>query len=199
MDESGYFNDMNIRGMGKTTNTTLFGSGGNGGCTITGSVIGGCSPGTVEHSQSYYPGEKPFVLDYYGTQMQEDELLELFSIELRYTLQGGIVLRSLSGHVHIDINHSYTVNPVAVGTPGTINGYYNAVEQPNLVALVGSDSVERIMGAFGQVQWQMTNQLQWQLGLRENWDNNFSFNSPQPCPGVGTVMTTRTSAAPAST
>jgi iron complex outermembrane receptor protein len=227
------------------TYTTLFGSVGNAGCTITGSVIGGCAPGTVQHSQYWYPGEKPFVLEYYGTQMQEDERFDHFSVELRYTLPDGIVLRSLTGHVHIDINHqtnqsygpenagtffheigpndnyyseelnvispatgkltwiaggfwmyrdtpvfvhSYTVNPVAVGTPDTINGYYAAPEPYNLVAVVGSESVERIMGLFGQVQWQMTDHLQWQLGARENWDNNFSFNNPQACTQVGATL-----------
>ena len=227
------------------TYTTLFGSVGGTGCTVTGSVIGNCSVGTLQHSQYYYPGETPYALEYYGTQMQEDELFDRFDLELRYTLPDGIVLRSLTGRVHIDIHHqtdqsygpedagyffheigpddnyaseevnvispttgpltwiaggfwmyrdtpvfvdSYTVNPVAVGTPGTINGYYDAVEQPNLVAVVGSDSIERIMGAFGQVQWQMTNTLQWQLGLRENWDNNFSVNNPQPCLDVGQTL-----------
>jgi iron complex outermembrane receptor protein len=97
-----------------STYTTLFAAG-------PGPVYAGCSSvagtgftgnqlicpgaGTVEHSTYYYPGETPRVLDYYGTAMQEDELLTHYGIELRYTLPNGIVLRSLSGFVHIDINH----------------------------------------------------------------------------------------------
>jgi iron complex outermembrane receptor protein len=61
--------------------------------------------GASQHAQYWYPGETPFVLDYYGTGQQEDELLTHYSAELRYTLSDGIVLRSLSGFVHIDINH----------------------------------------------------------------------------------------------
>ena len=79
------------------------------GCTLGGPISASqevCSaPGTSQHSQYYYPGEKPFVLDYYGTAQQEDELLTHYSMELRYTLSDGIVLRSMSGFVHIDINH----------------------------------------------------------------------------------------------
>jgi iron complex outermembrane receptor protein len=61
--------------------------------------------GAPTHATYYYPGELPHVLDYYGTDMQEDELLTHYSLELRYTLPDGIVIRSLSGFVHIDINH----------------------------------------------------------------------------------------------
>jgi iron complex outermembrane receptor protein len=75
------------------------------GTSFTGNQLVCPGAGTPQHSTYYYPGEKPFVLDYYGTAQQEDELLTHYGLELRYTLPGGIVLRSMSGFVHIYINH----------------------------------------------------------------------------------------------
>lgn len=96
------------------TYNTLFSAGagpGYAGCTsapgvgFTGNQLTCSAPGTAVHSQYYYPGEEPFVLDYYGTAQQEDELLTHYGLDLRYTLPDGIQIRSLSGFVHIDINH----------------------------------------------------------------------------------------------
>ncbi len=75
------------------------------GAGFTGNQLTCPTGGTATHSQYYYPGEQPFVLDYYGTGQQEDELLTHYGADLRYTLPDGIQLRSLSGFVHIDINH----------------------------------------------------------------------------------------------
>ncbi len=96
------------------TYNTLFSAGAGplyAGCTtgpgagFTGNQLSCTAPGTAVHSSYYYPGEQPFVLDYYGTAQQEDELLTHYLADLRYTLPDGIQLRSLSGFVHIDINH----------------------------------------------------------------------------------------------
>ena len=35
-----------------------------------------------------------------------------------------------------------------------------------------TENLNRIAGVFGQISWQMTQTLQWQIGLRQNWDNN---------------------------
>ncbi|HLK71355.1 MAG TPA: TonB-dependent receptor, partial [Steroidobacteraceae bacterium] len=76
------------------------------GAGFTGNQLTCPGAGSAAHSQYYYPGEKPFVLDYYGIgQEQEDELLTHYGLDLRYTLADGIQIRSLSGFVHIYINH----------------------------------------------------------------------------------------------
>jgi len=96
------------------TYNTLFSAGSGptyAGCTVapgvgfTGNQLTCAAPGTAVHSQYYYPGEEPFVLNYYGTGQQEDELLTHYGLDLRYTLPDGIQIRSLTGFVHIYINH----------------------------------------------------------------------------------------------
>lgn len=94
------------------TYTTVFNAGAenskdvNAGCTLGGPLNPMqevCSePGVVTHSQYYYPGETPFVLDYYNMNEQSWELMTRYNEELRYTLPDGIVLRSQSGFVHLD-------------------------------------------------------------------------------------------------
>ncbi len=46
-----------------------------------------------------------------------------------------------------------------------------SLETPFVVG-VNDDDLNRIAAAFGQISWQMTQTLQWQIGARENWDNN---------------------------
>lgn len=46
-----------------------------------------------------------------------------------------------------------------------------SIAQPQVVG-INEDDLNRIAGTFAQVSWQMTNTLQWQIGARENWDNN---------------------------
>ena len=53
-----------------------------------------------------------------------------------------------------------------------------------------TENLNRIAGVFGQISWQMTQTLQWQLGLRENWDNN---------PTRGTVSVTAVPNLPTTT
>jgi iron complex outermembrane receptor protein len=74
------------------------------GTTFTGTQLSCPTPGVTAHSQYYYPGETPRVLDYYGTAWEHNELQTRHGPELRYTLANGIVLRSMSGLVHIRIN-----------------------------------------------------------------------------------------------
>lgn len=49
---------------------------------------------------------------------------------------------------------------------------------------VGFVSANRIMAAFGQANWQMLDTLQLQVGVRENWDNNFVRDDPPGANGV---------------
>jgi iron complex outermembrane receptor protein len=44
-------------------------------------------------------------------------------------------------------------------------------EQPFFLG-INEDNINRIAGVYGQVTWNMTPTLQWQVGARENWDNN---------------------------
>ncbi len=46
-----------------------------------------------------------------------------------------------------------------------------SLEMPEVVG-TNDDDLNRIVGLFGQISWQMTQTLQWQIGARENWDNN---------------------------
>ena len=93
------------------TYNTLFGAGPgvptgiNAGCSLSGSQLLCPGAGNVTHSPYYYSGETPYVLDYYNTNMEYNELMTRYSVELRETLPDGIVLRSLSGMVHLDLNH----------------------------------------------------------------------------------------------
>ncbi len=54
---------------------------------------------------------------------------------------------------------------------GTETTFPYSFEQPFYVG-VNDDDLNRIAGIFSQVSWQMTQTLQWQIGARENWDNN---------------------------
>jgi iron complex outermembrane receptor protein len=48
----------------------------------------------------------------------------------------------------------------------------------------GSDSVQRTVGVFGNVDWQFTRTLQLEIGARGNWDANYSKGQPGFWPGV---------------
>lgn len=192
--------------------------------------------GASSHSSYYYPGEQPFVLDYYGNGMEEDELLEHYSLDLRDTLADGIVIRSLTGYVRIDINHeaneSYgpedvgweyheigphddydseeinIISPTTGKTNWIVGGFWAYRDTPVMTNVYtvpeseqwqpgaapttesygASSTVNRIAAVFGQFNWQFTNTLQLQLGVRENWDNNFVYNEVGVAPKPGTVL-----------
>jgi iron complex outermembrane receptor protein len=229
------------------------------GCTLGGPISPAqelcTAPGSTLHSQYWYPGETPRVLDYYGTAQQEDELLTHYSVELRYTLPDGIQLRSLSGFVHIDINHqdnisygpqnagwdyheigpndNYMSEEINIISPTTgklnwivgafwdyrdtpvelndanVDPPYQPYQLPSIQAVLQFPSVNRIAAVFGQLNWQLTNTLQLQVGARENWDNNFASNLVAPAvpgatttglngPGIYGINYTGTSTAPSS-
>ena len=71
------------------------------GTTFTGNQLVCTGAGATTQSTFYYPGEKPFVLDYYGTAQQYSDFSYQISEEARYTLPDGIVLRSLTGYFHM--------------------------------------------------------------------------------------------------
>ncbi|HEX4025862.1 MAG TPA: TonB-dependent receptor [Steroidobacteraceae bacterium] len=228
------------------TYSTLFGAGAqaggiNAGCTggVAGSPQLVCAlPGTVAHSQYYYPGELPFVLNYYGTNQEETEYQQHFGLELRYTLDNGIVLRSLTGHVWIDIDHidnnsygpqnagefyhligggpgdnyyseqleaispttgkfnwiaggfwMYRDTPVFVNVQ-SVSAPYLPYTLPGVDVLAGSSAVERIMGLYGQLNWEFTDTLQLSVGVRGNWDNNFNYNNPNYDTNLGATTPT---------
>jgi iron complex outermembrane receptor protein len=206
----------------------------NAGCTVGGSELLCPGAGVSTHSPYYYPGEQPFVLDYYDTNQAYNEVFTLYSLELRERLPDGIVLRSLSGMAHADVNsnsqNSYgplnggdyysTVGPrdnsyqqeldVISPSGGKVNwiagafGYYRRTPlgiqnqsvtspytpgaPPSTVLLYSSISTTRMAAVFGQINWNVLDSLQLQLGARENWDHNFADNAINPAPASGTVL-----------
>ncbi|MGH7104889.1 MAG: TonB-dependent receptor, partial [Acetobacteraceae bacterium] len=206
----------------------------NAGCSVSGSQLLCPGAGVTTHSPYYYPGERPFVLNYYDTNQAYNEVFSLYSLELRERLQDGIVLRALSGVVHVDVNENAensfgplnggnyysTVGPnnnayeqeldVISPTGGKVNwvvggfGYYyhlplgiqnQTVTPPytpgapaSTVLLYSSVSTSRMAAVFGQLNWNVFDSLQLQVGARENWDNNFVDNAINPAPVPGTVL-----------
>jgi iron complex outermembrane receptor protein len=71
------------------------------GTTFNGSQLVCPGAGVNTHSTYYYPGETPFVLDYYGTAQQYSDISYQISEEARYILPDGITLRSLTGFFHV--------------------------------------------------------------------------------------------------
>jgi iron complex outermembrane recepter protein len=64
-------------------------------------------------------------------------------------------------------------------TPVRNNNYifpapFLATATPTRVEQVSIHATQRTMGVFGQVSYQITDPLQLQVGVRENWDNNFN-------------------------
>lgn len=206
----------------------------NPGCAVASSVLNCPGPGAVAHSPYYYPGETPYVLDYYNTNTKYNELMTIYGLELKETLPDGIVLRSLSGMVHMDINRitGNSFGPLNGGTAYTVEGpndnYYSqefniispsggkvnwivgafadyrrsplglqnitvtppyaSGQLPSTDSVFASISTERMLAAFGQINWQMTDSLQFQLGVRENHDSNFTRNGANAAPAPGTVV-----------
>jgi iron complex outermembrane receptor protein len=133
------------------TYNTLFGFGGTACSTVAGTTFTGnqlvCpNAGVATHSQYYYPGETPRVLNYYATDMQEDELLTHYGLELRYTLDNGIVLRSMSGFVHIDINHQ---DNMSYGPQNAGHLYHEIGPNDNYM----SEEINIISPTTGKLNW----------------------------------------------
>ncbi len=55
---------------------------------------------------------------------------------------------------------------------------YAASQTPVAEAVIGIGSVSRIGAVFANANWQFTDTLQLQVGVRGNWDNNFNYESP---------------------
>jgi iron complex outermembrane recepter protein len=208
--------------------------GANPGCAVAAGVLNCPGPGAVTHSAYYYPGETPYQLDYYNTNTKYDELMTIYSLELRETLADGITLRSLSGMVHFDITRisGNSFGPLNGGTAYTLEGPndnyysqefniispaggrvdwivgafadyrrsplglqnltvtppYSAGELPATDSVFASVSTERMLAAFGQINWHITDTLQLQAGVRENHDNNFTTNGSNEAPAPGTIV-----------
>lgn len=204
------------------------------GKTFTGSQLVCPGAGVTTHSTFYYPGETPFVLDYYGTAEQYSDMSYQISEEARYTLPDGIVLRSLTGYFHFQAQGQSNISdgPQDAGvlykpqgpdylpsqefdiispTTGKLSwiagvyGEYRYAPVPQNQLSVGppyqpntaptTDSVLAVSGAtgravavFAQANWQFTDTLQLQVGVRENWDDNTASNPFNIAPAVGTVL-----------
>lgn len=191
--------------------------------------------GSVQHSQFWYPGETPFVLQYSpenANSALHSETVHL-SVKQDYTFDDGIDLRSLTGFNNMNFvwspNVSYSpanagwdyhlfpddkyytqefdlISPTSGGsydkvnwlvgtyyyyrfTPVYINNYsvpppYTDGTLPSTDLIISNLATERTWAAFGQVNWQISQTLQLQVGARENWDNNFST---QDAPGSSAV------------
>ncbi len=194
--------------------------------------------GVPTHSSFYYPGEKPFVLDYYDDEAW-NELEEMEDLQAQYTFGNGIVLRSISGALRVtgqyrdsdsfgpqNAGHDdYWVGPnlgqyteeVDLISPTTgpffsklnwqagafyeerdtplefdnapsVSYPYQPGELPSTLALFEINNVIRNQGLYGQINWQFTNTLQLQVGLRENWDEPYSNNLLPPAPHAGSFL-----------
>jgi len=116
------------------------------GSSFVGTQLSCPMPGVTSHSQFYYPGETPRVLDYYGTAWQDTELQNRYGLELRYRLRNGVVFRSMSGMVHIDIHRENNL------TYGPQNGghFYDRIG-PNDNYL--SEEINLISPVAGPMNW----------------------------------------------
>jgi iron complex outermembrane receptor protein len=215
-----------------TPYTTLFDGASCGATGPNGSIV--CpGPGTVAHSTFYYAGEKPLVLNYGSLGAADDiggvkdyykALYSRYSLDLRYTLPGDIVLRSISGFQNVDISyiawnsyapandgfHYHELGPdddyyseeidLLSPTDGKVNWVagafwfyrntpvnvlsetvrppYAATASPAVASDITIGSGQRIAAVFANVDWHVTNTLQLQVGVRENWDNDFDYQLP---------------------
>jgi iron complex outermembrane receptor protein len=95
------------------TYTTLFSAGPQAGGIEAGCHLGGplssnqvvCpGAGTVQHAQFWYPGEQPFIVNYYNNNQALNYYTQHFSIRQDVTFPDGIDLRSLTGFVRMNFN-----------------------------------------------------------------------------------------------
>jgi iron complex outermembrane receptor protein len=188
---------------------------------------------------TYYPYSThiPFVLNYNttsGTALSTPYTDSRYSLDLRYTLPDGIVVRSLTGFQQSQYNEvdsgcycsldagqslqytpdddyyseelnvispstgkltwiaggtvfyrdtSYEIGSTAVSNAAAPGGFTD--QAPEYVNF-GEDIIARIAGAFGQISYQFNNTLQFQVGLRGNWDSN-DARTPGSPGGYGVV------------
>jgi iron complex outermembrane receptor protein len=88
------------------------------GTTFTGNQLVCPLAGAPTHSTYYYPGEQPYVLDYYGQNFIGQNSTTRFGLNLNYTLPGGITVRSNSGYQNIEatIEDNISYGPQNAGT-----------------------------------------------------------------------------------
>jgi iron complex outermembrane recepter protein len=239
------YNEIDQGGDGgspaQTTYQTLFNNGGPGNplCPVTpiaGGTVQTCpQPGTTTYSQYYaYSTHVPYLLNYATTNYAYTDVQNRYGLELRYTLPGDIVLRSLTGYQHFDIHNIgnqgrsaanagdtyqeigpdddyyseelnllsptngkvnwiagafwyYRKTPV-LNTIYNVGPPYGVYQAPATVVYVPYASVQRLGALFGQLNWHMTDTLELQVGIRENWDYLYNYDEPpgpgQPSSGV---------------
>jgi iron complex outermembrane recepter protein len=186
--------------------------------------------GPLCHSPFYQYGTKvPFLLNYDVTNLFNKQRAVRAGLDLHYTLDSGLVIRSLTGYSTLDARLSedddassavavptdyqeigpgdkyvsedvtlqspdsgkvtwivgaemfYRNTPVHVSTtsfpnfpgPGPTQLVQLYVPLPGNT-LDNGGSTNRNQGLFGNFDWNITDKLQFDLGLRGNWDENFS-------------------------
>lgn len=203
------------------------------------------SAGPVCHSLFYaYSTHIPFVINYNLPVEGNIATVDRYSLDMHWTFNHGVVLRSLTGVQHLNggdtlQDDDFSSAPYAIHTKdvGPDDDYYSQelelqspstgrltwivgaswfyrdtdVEDSSLTALgplvplaqspslgiipLGAggtqqlaliiDSVQRTEGAYANVDWNITPQLQLQVGVRGNWDQNYSHGvSPGEYPGA---------------
>ncbi len=228
----GSLNYANYTGIGAEPNQYTFHSG-------PGQACPDGSPGPVCHSLFYnYSTHIPFVTNYNLPLSGNSAIVDRYSLDMRWTMAGGIVLRSLTGYQHLDggdtlqdddfssanfqihtkdvgPNDNYYSEDISLQSPSTgkitwilgADWFYrdtdvedwtwtalgaltpfnplNPAVNPSLgivpsgsggtrVQGLSVDAVQRTEGLYGNVDWNITNTLQLQVGARGNWDQNYS-------------------------
>lgn len=139
------------------TYTTLFGAGPQtkgleAGCTLGGPLNANqvvCPlPGSVQHSQFYYPGERPFVLQYFNTNMELNYFTDRFSLRQDFTLPDGIDLRSLTGFNRMNFNWLPNVSY----SPANAGSDYHEFPDDDYYSQE-LDLISPTTGAFSKFNW----------------------------------------------
>lgn len=203
------------------------------------------SAGPVCHSLFYnYSTHIPFVLNYNLPIEGNVATVDRYSLDMHWTFDNGIILRSLTGDQHLNggdtlQDDDFSAAPYAIHTKdvGPDDDYYSQefelqspstgrvtwivgasffyrdtdVEDYSLTALgplvpaaqspslgiipLGAggtedlaliiNSVQRTEGLYGNIDWNITPKLQLQVGLRGNWDENYTNGvGPGEYPGA---------------
>ena len=115
------------------------------GTTFNGNQLVCPGQGITTHSTYYYPGETPFVLDYYGTGQQYSDITYMISEEARYKFEDGITLRSLTSYWHVQ----------AQGQSNISNGPQNAgwLYKPQGPDYLPAEEIDIISPTDGKLSW----------------------------------------------